>query len=110
MAKAEAGLTHDEGRSDVGRTRIEKRNRAYAIGRSTRPPGTYTIAWDGKDDQGRPLPRGKYTVFVEAAREHGTHQVIRAPITIADEPFAEDYEGNVEIKSASIEYRLKSDG
>ena len=26
-------------RSDVGRTRIEKRNKAYAIGRSTRPPG-----------------------------------------------------------------------
>lgn len=92
-------------RSDAGRTRIERRNKAYAIGRSTRPPGTYRIAWNGRDDSGQPLPDGSYTVFVEAAREHGTHQVIRMPVSIADAPFAEDYEGNVEIKSASVEYR-----
>ncbi|WP_169977307.1 DUF2271 domain-containing protein [Tautonia rosea] len=92
-------------RSDAGRTRIERRNKAYAIGRSTRPPGEYRISWNGKDDKGQPLPEGSYTVFVEAAREHGTHQVIRMPVSIADEPFAEDYEGNVEIKSASVEYR-----
>jgi thiamine biosynthesis lipoprotein ApbE len=92
-------------RSDAGRTRIERRNKAYAIGRSTRPPGRYSIAWDGKDDGGRPLPRGSYTIFVEAAREHGTHQVIRMPVSIGNEPFAGDYEGNVEIKSAAVEYR-----
>jgi thiamine biosynthesis lipoprotein ApbE len=92
-------------RRDIGRTRIEKRNKAYAIGRSTRPPGKYSIAWDGKDDQGKLVPEGSYTIFIEAAREHGTHQVIRAPVTIADEPFAEEYEGNVEIKSAAVEYR-----
>ncbi|QDV35264.1 DUF2271 domain-containing protein [Tautonia plasticadhaerens] len=92
-------------RRDIGRTRIEKRNKAYAIGRSTRPPGEYTITWDGKDDRGNLVPEGKYTVFVEAAREHGTHQVIRAPVEIADQPFAEEFEGNVEIKSAAVEYR-----
>ncbi|RUL87804.1 DUF2271 domain-containing protein [Tautonia sociabilis] len=96
-------------RSDAGRTRIERRNKAYAIGRSTRPPGTYAIGWDGKDDQGEPLPAGKYTIFIEAAREHGTHQVIRAPVTIGDEPFSEEFEGNVEIKSAAVEYRRTSD-
>ena len=48
-------------------------------------------------------------MFIEAAREHGTHQVIRAPITIADEPFAEEYEGNVEIKSAAVEFERKSE-
>ena len=92
-------------RRDIGRTRIEKRNKAYAIGRSTRPPGEYSITWDGKDDRGDLVPEGKYTVFVEAAREHGTHQVIRAPVEIADQPFAEEFEGNVEIKSAAVEYR-----
>ncbi|MEW4569987.1 DUF2271 domain-containing protein [Tautonia sp. JC769] len=92
-------------RSDAGRTRIERRNKAYAIGRSTRPPGRYSITWDGKDDGGRPLPGGSYTIFVEAAREHGTHQVIRMPVSIGNDPFEEDYEGNVEIKSAAVEYR-----
>ena len=80
----------------------------YTIGRPTRPPGKYTVVWDGKDDRGKPLPAGTYTVFIEAAREHGTHQIIRKQVTIADEPFAEELKGNVEIKSASIEYRRKA--
>jgi thiamine biosynthesis lipoprotein len=29
--------------------------------------------WDGKDDAGKPLPQGAYTLHVESAREHGDH-------------------------------------
>ena len=94
-------------RSDVGKTRIEKRSKAFTIGRSTRPPGEYTVVWDGKDDDGEPLPRGAYTLFIEAAREHGTYQLIRVPLEIGGQPFSEELEGNVEIKSAAVSYRRK---
>jgi thiamine biosynthesis lipoprotein len=79
------------------------------ISRATRPPGKYTVTWDGKDDQGKPLGPGTYTVCLESAREHGTYQIIRKDVTIADKPFSEDLKGNVEIKSASIEYLRKGE-
>ena len=65
------------------------------------------MVWDGKDDHGQPLDPGTYTVCIEAAREHGTYQIIRKTITIADRPLHEDLKGNVEIKSAAIDYRRK---
>jgi FAD:protein FMN transferase len=80
----------------------------HTTSRPTRSAGKYSIIWDGTDNHGKPLDRGQYTVFIEAAREHGTYQSIRKAITIADKPFAEDLKGNVEIKSASIEYRRKA--
>ena len=64
--------------------------------------------WDGKDDHGKPLPRGEYTLCIDAAREHGTYQSLRTPVTIADAPFSEELHGGVEIKAASVEYRKKS--
>ena len=74
--------------------------------RPGRPANTRSI-WDGKDDHGKPLPAGEYTVYIDAAREHGTYQSIRKEVTLADKPFTEELKGNVEIKSASIEYRRK---
>jgi thiamine biosynthesis lipoprotein len=94
-------------RDDQARSSAEAKTLAYTIGRPTRQPGSYTVLWDGKDDRGKPLGAGKYTVFIEAAREHGTHQLIRKPVEIADKPFAENLKGNIEIRSASIEYRRK---
>ncbi len=41
----------------------------------TRPPGHYTMMWDGKDDYGRPVPQGRYTINIEASREQGGHGV-----------------------------------
>ena len=51
---------------------------------------------------------GPYTVFIEAAREHGTNQSIRKQVNLSDPPFSEGLRGNVEIRSASIEYRRKA--
>jgi thiamine biosynthesis lipoprotein len=75
--------------------------------RPTRPPGKYDVVWDGKDDHGKPVSAGEYTINIEAAREHGTYQLIRKPVTLASKPFAEELKGNVEIKSASVEYRRR---
>lgn len=97
-------------RNDQVRRLADDTDLIDTISRATRPPGKYAVAWDGKDDHGTPLGPGTYTVCIEAAREHGTYQIIRKEVTIADKPFVEDLKGNVEIKSASIEYGPKGAG
>lgn len=42
-----------------------------ATTRATRLPGHYTLTWDGADQAGRPLPRGRYRLRLEVNREHG---------------------------------------
>jgi thiamine biosynthesis lipoprotein ApbE len=95
-------------RGDAAHSPADRKGTAYTIGRPTRPPGTYSVVWDGTDDKERPVARGKYTIFIEAAREHGTHQLIRKQVDLADRPFVEELTGNVEIRAASIEYRRKA--
>jgi thiamine biosynthesis lipoprotein ApbE len=92
-------------KGDIDRKRVEKKEILFIVSRPTRPPGRYKVIWDGKDNQGRPLPAGDYTVTIEAAREHGTYQSIRKRVRLGEKPFSEECKGNVEIKSASIEYR-----
>jgi thiamine biosynthesis lipoprotein ApbE len=74
---------------------------------ATRPAGNYTLAWDGKDDAGQFIKQGKYTVFVEAAREHGTYQLIKQEMSFDGKPKDQVLLGNEEITSASLAYRNK---
>ncbi|GIW86117.1 MAG: hypothetical protein KatS3mg108_0441 [Isosphaeraceae bacterium] len=101
-------LTRWYGSQDL-KGRTQRRNYVYTIGRPTRPPGQYTVVWDGRDDQGRLLPQGRYTLCIEAAREHGTHQLMRQRLEIGTTPFTEQIPGHVEIESATIRYRRKTD-
>ena len=93
--------------NDQVRRLVDDKDLVATVARPTRPPGQYEVIWDGKDDHGQPVETGEYTVHIEAAREHGTYQVIRKPLTIASTPFAEELKGNVEIKSAAVAYRRK---
>ena len=93
--------------ADNERKLTEKKEVLFTVSRPTRPPGKYKVIWDGKDNNGKQLPGGEYTVTVEAAREHGTYQSIRKQVVLEGKPFTEELKGNVEIKSASIEYRRK---
>lgn len=70
---------------------------------ATRRAGAYSVVWDGKDDLGQPLPTGKYTLHLEAAREKGTHQEIKYAFDWNGTPFASDLTPNVEITSAKVE-------
>jgi hypothetical protein len=71
---------------------------------ATRPPGKYTFKWDGKDDFGKLVKAGKYNVMIEAAREHGTDQVMRQEIDFDGSPKQFQIPGGVEIASASLDY------
>lgn len=76
------------------------------ISASTRGPGEYKAVFDGLDDSGKPLKPGKYTLFIEVAREHGTYQLIRHSLTLGSEPIKlTELKSNVEVKSATVEYR-----
>jgi thiamine biosynthesis lipoprotein len=75
-----------------------------SVSSATRPPGKYTFKWDGKDDFGKLVKAGKYNVMIEAAREHGTDQVMRQEIDFDGSPRQFQLRGGVEIASASLDY------
>lgn len=77
---------------------------------ATRSAGKYTVKWDGRDDQGNVVKPGKYIIKIEAAREHGTYQLMRQEIVCDDTPKEISIPGNVEIATASLDYRKKTNG
>jgi len=92
-----------------GRYSTDKSFLGSSVSSATRSAGKYTVKWDGKDDNGVAVKPGTYTVKIEAAREHGTYQLMRQVVQINDTPQQFNLTGNVEIASASIEYRKKSE-
>ncbi|MDX2031586.1 MAG: DUF2271 domain-containing protein [Blastocatellia bacterium] len=96
-------------RSDRLRSMAEGNDITGSVSSATRSPGKYKLVWDGKDNRGNLVKPGKYTVFIEAAREHGTYQQIRQEMEFTGVPKQINLAGNVEITSASLDYR-KRDG
>jgi hypothetical protein len=95
--------------ADQVRQLVDKTDLVETTSRATRPAGKYKVIWDGKDDRGKPVNQGKYTLSIEVAREHGTYQIIRQELTLGDMPIAETLKGNAEIKAASLDYRRKDE-
>ena len=75
---------------------------------ATRSAGKYTLKWDGKDDKGNFVKPGKYIIKIEASREHGTYQLMRQEIECDQTPKLINLTGNIEIASASLDYRKKT--
>jgi FAD:protein FMN transferase len=86
------------------------KNVLSTVSSATRSAGKYTLRWDGKDDQGNLVKPGKYIVKIEATREHGTYQLMRQELNWSETPQLINLPGNVEIASASLDYRKKADG
>jgi hypothetical protein len=91
-------------RSDQVRRKVDSFDLVSRAG-STRKPGRYSATWNGLDGDEKVCPPGEYTVYIEAAREHGTNQVIRHKLTLGAEPQSHQLAGNIEIKSAQLDYR-----
>ncbi len=90
--------------SEQMRALVDKNKLIGVISKPTRNPGEYKVEWDAQDDNGKPLNEGKYTLFIEAAREHGTYQLMKYPFEIGGAEFTKELQGNVEIKSATMTY------
>ncbi len=92
-------------RNDRTRKVVEKSDLIDTISGATRGPGQYEARFDGTDNAGKPLPDGDYVLCLEAAREHGTYQIIRQPLKLGGEAIAlQKLKGNVEMSEASYEY------
>jgi FAD:protein FMN transferase len=75
-----------------------------SISSATRPAGQYTLDWNGIDDAGKPVTAGKYKVFIEVSREHGTRQLMWKYMFFAGTPKRMDLPGGIEIASAYFDY------
>lgn len=72
---------------------------------ATRSAGKYSLSWDMKDDNGKPVEPGKYTLYIEACRERGTYQLMNSELDLGANPRRIELEGGVEVSSAVIEYK-----
>lgn len=54
---------------------------------ATRTPGKHRLTWDGKDDQGKALPAGNYTLYVEASREQGGRSLQKIDFQLDGNPY-----------------------
>ena len=95
-------------RDDKMRSMAEGKDLTASVSSATRSPGKYTLKWDGKDTAGKLVKAGTYTVCIEAAREHGTYQLIRQEVDLTGKPQSFTLAGKVEITSASLDYRKTS--
>jgi thiamine biosynthesis lipoprotein len=81
---------------------------AASVASATRAPGKYTLKWDGKDHTGKLVKAGKYTVCIEASREHGTYQAYHQEIDLNGAAKQIPLQGGTEISAASLEYAKKA--
>ena len=82
---------------------VDEADIIQTVSKPTRNPGKYKVSWDGKDDSGKLLKPGEYTVLIEAAREHGTYQLSKHNFTLG-KSFDTKLKPNAEINAASIRY------
>lgn len=91
-------------RGDRLRAMAEGSDISHSISSATRGAGHYTLDWDGKDNQGKPVKPGKYTVYIECAREHGGYDVFHHEFDFNGTPAKIQIPGGSEIASASFDY------
>ena len=94
-------------RDDRIRNLSEGTDVSKTISAATRPPGQYSLKWDGRDNAGKPVKAGKYTVVVEASREHGTYQLERHEMDFNGEAAQATLAPGKELGAVTLDYRKK---
>jgi thiamine biosynthesis lipoprotein ApbE len=91
-------------KGDRLRAMAEGKEITRSVSSATRSPGKYTFNWDGKDNAGKPVKPGRYTVLIEATREHGTDQTLRQEVDFTGTPKQVSLPGGIEIAGATLDY------
>lgn len=94
-------------RDDQIRNLSEGTDISKTIGSATRPAGKYNLKWDGKDNEGKLVKAGKYTVVVEASREHGSYQVERHELNFTGTPSQATLPAGAELGTVTLDYRKR---
>ena len=92
-------------KADGLRKLAEDTDLVTTMSEATHKPGEYELTWDGKDSAGTPVEPGDYTLYIEAAREHGTYQIIKQTIKLGGDDFELAPKSNVEVKDIKVVYR-----
>jgi thiamine biosynthesis lipoprotein ApbE len=95
-------------RDEQTRERKEGSDITHSVSSATRSPGKYTINWDGKDNTGKYVKPGRYTVFIEAAREHGSYGLMQQEMDFSSVPKKVNLPGNSEVTAAFLDYHKLS--
>ena len=72
---------------------------------ATRAPGNYQLSWDGRDQVGQPLDAGKYTLYLEAVREHGNRTLLKQPITLGADT-SQTYQVDAGLELGAVTVRI----
>jgi hypothetical protein len=91
-------------RDDRIRAMSEGSDLIAPVSSATRAAGKYTVNWDGKDNAGKYVKPGRYMVYLELAREHGTYQLIHQEMDFNGAPKKLDLPGNIEVTAATFDY------
>jgi thiamine biosynthesis lipoprotein len=75
-----------------------------AAAKPTRRPGRYSLVWDGLNDKGQAAPQGRYTVHIEATREHGGHGYQTFDITLGAQAASVESASVDELGPATVRY------
>jgi hypothetical protein len=74
------------------------------VAQATRKAGVYRLVWDGKDDDGRQLHPGRYTICIEVSREHGTYQLLKHELDLVQTATVHTFPDNVEVANAKLTF------
>ena len=80
-----------------------QRNRAHRL-RSHARTGQVFSTVDGKDNAGKIVKVGTYTVYLEVAGEHGSHQLMKKEFNFDGTPDRIAFRANTELAGASFDY------
>ncbi|HUS48327.1 MAG TPA: DUF2271 domain-containing protein, partial [Phycisphaerae bacterium] len=97
----------DEWRRDLRswyRLGARLREQARDVTRASRPAGQYSLVWDGKDQAGKAVKPGKYTVRLEIVREDAGRVDMKAAIECGDKPAKATMPANAECGGGTITY------
>jgi thiamine biosynthesis lipoprotein ApbE len=91
-------------RADRLRSMSETTSIVRTVGSATRAPGKYSVKWDGKDNDGKLVKAGTYTVYLEVSREHGTYQLLKQEMKFTGTAQKVQLTPGTEVSAASFDY------